>query len=275
MHQLKVQLNPNGVAAPAQHAATKAANIILHCLGALDGELKTPETSEQSIGYRFEEIGITAEERRATYQNWLLCRAFQELLRGVRESLEEAVLFLELLSQPGEKKTTVGQWNQDLEDIRRRASNMKFPQLIAAVNSGLTEPLAFEGQFLSMQKVRNCLEHRAGIVGARDVDEGGSALTLSFPRLRIFYRRGDEDIDVVPGQTVDTGDGKDEVQIFMRLESRSRTYKIGERIVFNANDFNEVAMACHFFAGDLGRKLPLRTAQQTGADAPTKSISRL
>lgn len=233
-----------------------------------------PEMSGQSIGYRFEEIGITAEERRATYQNWLLCRAFQELLRGVRESLEEAVLFLALLSRTGEK-TTVGQWNQDLANIRRRASNMKFPQLIAAVNSELTEPLAFEAEFLSMQKVRNCLEHRGGIVGAGDVDEGASALTLSFPCRRIFYRRGDEDIDIVPGQTVDAGDGKDEVQILTRLESRSRTYKIGERIVFNANDFNEVAMACHFFAGDLGRKLPLRPAQQTAADAQTGSLSPL
>jgi hypothetical protein len=35
----------------------------------------------------------------------------------------------------------------------------------------LTSPMAFDDDFTSFQKVRNCLEHRSGIVGEPDVDE--------------------------------------------------------------------------------------------------------
>ena len=63
------------------------------------------------------------------------------------------------------------------------------------MNAGLTSPLEFVQEFLSIQTVRNSLEHRNGIVGKQDLDDGGSTLTLTFPRWKFFYMRGEEEID--------------------------------------------------------------------------------
>src|SRR5690242_2664995 len=108
-----------------------------------------------------------------------------------------------------------------------------------------------------MQKARNCLEHRGGIVGAQDLNEGSTALTLSFPRLNIFYEQAGKEIELSPGKVIDPGGQQSEVTIKMRRVTRSKSYELGECVTFAANDFAEIAMACHLFAGDLASKLPL------------------
>jgi hypothetical protein len=60
---------------------------------------------------------------------------------------------------------------------------------MAEIKIGLTTPLAFGAEFLSIQKVRNCLEHRGGVVGTQDADIDG-ILRLSFPRFKISSLSG-------------------------------------------------------------------------------------
>jgi hypothetical protein len=103
--------------------------------------------------------------------------------------------------------------------------------------------------------VRNCLEHRGGVVGIQDTDIDG-ILRLRFPRFKIFYYRKGEEIEVRPDERVDAEDGEPEVQIMMRCVTASKTYRLGERITFNANQFSEIAVACNMFATDLVGKLP-------------------
>jgi hypothetical protein len=72
---------------------------------------------------------------------------------------------------------------------------------------------------------------------------------------RVYQRAGDE-IELAPGEVIDSHDQQTEVPFLARRVTRSRSYQIDERITFTAADFSEIAMACHFFAGDLGSKLP-------------------
>lgn len=256
-HRLEIKLDPNGVVAPAQQVARTAANVVAASLSALaGGELAEPKMSGKKTSYGFTGVQMTSDERRVMYQNWLLGKGFQDLARGIRETLEEAVLYLSLVArQPG--TTTPGEFQQELADIRRRASRLSFPALLAEVNARLTAPMAFDAEFLTLQKTRNCLEHRGGIVGAQDIDDDGNALTLSFPRLKLYYMRAGEEIEIAPGDVIDTQDQPIEVPILLRRVTRSKTYESGERVTFTANDFYEIAMACYLFASDLGSKLPV------------------
>lgn len=218
-------------------------------------------------GYQFNGIGMTDTERRVTYQNWILSKGFQDLARGVRETLEEAAFYLAMIKrEPG--MTTLAKVEADMTAIRAAVAKLKFPKLLENVNTGLSEPMAFDAEFLSLQKVRNCLEHRGGRVGTRDVDESGN-MTLSFPRLRAFYHHGEVEVEIVPGEAIDThdtgnpfGKGK-EVPIYMNRVTRTRTYALNEPVVISASDFYEVAMACHLFASDVVAKLPTIPAQTT------------
>lgn len=257
MEQLVLRINPNGVAAPAQQVAMAAAHVVSTCLDALAGlELTEPRHVSETMGYRFSGPEMTSENRRAAYQNWLLAMGFQDLLRGVRQSLEEAILYLSIAREPP-RETTWAQVEREIEEIRKRASGLNFPTLLSEVHSGLTEPMALDAEFLTMQRARNCMEHRGGIVGAKDADEDEATLTLSLPRLKLYYLREGQEIELVPGHVIDTGPEKVPARVKMRRVNRVKSYAMGERITLTSAEFHESAMACFLFAGDLASKLPI------------------
>lgn len=262
--EIRINLDPNGVSNAVKRVAVEAAQVVAACIERLaTGELSEPSIGGSSgMGYRFSGDPLTSDQRRAAYNNWLLAKGFGDLARGIRECLEEAVLFITLLNRPP-GLTTEADFESELATIRRRANRPNFPDLLAQVNSTLTAPLSFDAEFLSMQKARNCLEHRGGVVGSLDLDTGGSIMTLTFPRLKTFYLRGLVEIELQPGMAVDAGDGSEFVQVMIRRETRTRTFRQGDRINLSVDDFAEIALACHFFGDDLASKLPFAPAAET------------
>jgi hypothetical protein len=222
-----------------------------------EGNLTKPTMPDQFVQIQIRGPGLTSDERRRMYENWLLAKGFQDLARGVRESLEEAALYLALVSNPPKRISTSSSLEDLLDSMRKPATRLSFPELLDRVNSGLTSPVEFKSEFLSIQRVRNCLEHRGGIVRKQDLDAQGAALTLSFPRLKFSYMRGSEQIQLARDQRVDDGSRGPEVQVLSRIVTRSRTYRLGERVTFAANEFSEIAMACSFFGTQLAGRLPV------------------
>jgi hypothetical protein len=262
MHQLRITLNASGVAAPAQIAARQCSEIVAFCLqSAANADLShQPKIVSDTMGYTFPGPEMTAVERLGLYENWLLSKGFHELARGVHETLERAMLYIEVLKyRPGQ--TTWGEFQAHVAALQKRAGRLPFPTLLAEVNAGLKAPMAFEDEFRSLQKVRNCLEHRAGTVGTIDVDET-QYLRLMLPRLKMFYLNasGDE-IELAVGAIIDTHQHTDMVEILMRREVRTKSYALGEKISFKAPEFNEIAFACYMFASDLASKLPALAAR--------------
>ena len=98
------------------------------------------------------------------------------------------------------------------------------------MNKRLSHPLHFEKEFLSFQKVRNCLEHRAGIVTPVDADASGN-LVLSLPRLIISYVKVGKEIEVRQGERIEGEEGKG-AQISLRMGTGSREFKLSERMRF-------------------------------------------
>lgn len=274
---LQITLDPNGVAAVGQRVATLAANVVGTALRALaSDDASSPEMMGGHWGYQFGDLGFAEAERRQAFENWVLGKGLQDLARGVRECLEEAVFYLSMIERPP-GLTTMEALEADMAAIRAAAQKPSFPDLLAKVNPKLSAPLSFDAEFLSLQKTRNCLEHRGGRVGARDVDPTTGALLLTFPRLKTFYMRGVEEVELVPGEAIDTHSpdnpfgGEEHVSIYMRLVNRSRQYALGEPVVVSASDFFEIAMACHFFASDLATKLPTLPGVGTPDTEPTGS----
>jgi hypothetical protein len=137
----------------------------------------------------------------------------------------------------------------------KRAAKKNFPDLLEEVNSRLQKPLEFADAYRSLQNARNCLEHRGGIVGKSDIGIDGN-MELSFPRMKLFYHRRGEEIEVEVGATVNAEDGEAEVTLLMRLETRLRRYGLGERLNLTVGDFNEIAFACYHFGSQLATGLP-------------------
>lgn len=257
---LQVTLNKDGVAAPVLRAAVLATSVVGTSLRALSNDdLSPPELKSDFMSFSFGGTEFPESERLQTYQNWILGKGFQDLARGVRETLEEAIFYLEMTKLEA-GATTWGALQSHMAKIRGRAMRPGFSQLMEEVNTGLTERMAFEVEFLSLQKVRNCLEHRNGRVGLKDVDPTTGVMALSFPRLKITASEDGKETEVYEGQFFEKG-----AELYLGRETRIREYAMEEAVVISAADFYEIALACHLFAVDLATKLP---------DLPTQTGNR-
>lgn len=272
---IQITLNPTGVVAPAHRIGALVTEAVGTCLRALEKD----DCTEQEAwggpwGYRFSGLTLPPEERREAFTNWVLAKGFQDLARGVRETLEEALFFIKMLELESGVLTNLAQIEADMAKIRWDAAKLNFPPLLEQVNLGLREPMAFEAEFRTLQNVRNCLEHRGGRVGPKDVDPATGILTLTFPRLKTYYMRGDEEVELAPGEVIDTHSsdnpfgGEEQVPIYMRRVNRSREYALDEPVVITARDFFEISMACHLFADDVASKLPVAPAPEEAQAEP-------
>jgi hypothetical protein len=261
-HQLQLALNLDAIIVPTQHAVVLSSELVDFLYEAMATADLSKKPSNDVTRYKFKTPDITAADRRAMFENWIFSKGFQDLMRGVRTSLEQAYVFLELATRPQKAKsdTTLAEF---FAPVKRRAAALNFGQLLVQVNTKLKTPLNFVDAYNSLQRARNCLEHRNGIVG--DVDaRGGDVMVLSFPRVKNFYLRHGEEIELEPGHVVDARDGAAEVQIFMRIDVRERHFAKSQRLSLSLTDFNEIAFACNYFASDMAAKVAAMDEQSDG-----------
>jgi hypothetical protein len=150
MPAVQITLSQAGVAAPVQRAAIASSDVIAAGLTAFAAAtLAKPTMPDQFPELQIRGPEMTSGQWRTMYQNWLLAAGFQSLVRGTRKSLEEAAMYLKLLSEPP-KIPMSATWEDLLASVRKPASKLSFPDLLATVNAGLSSPLDFEREFLSM-----------------------------------------------------------------------------------------------------------------------------
>jgi hypothetical protein len=260
---IELQVNINAVAAPAQEAATVCKEVVDFYFGSLEkADLsKKPEGLEEA---KFHKIGfsgpeLTAEQRRAIHETWILSKAFQDLMRGLRASLEEAYFVSELLATGKFSAKSNATIEELLAPFKKRATGLNFPDLLNAVNSRLEKPLEFSEAYRSMQDARNCLEHRNGIVGQADAKTDGK-MVLRFPRLIAFIDRNGEQIEIYAGMEVQAGEG-----IMIKIDVQRREFLQGQRLSISAADFDQICFACSQFAAELAANLSKKLAPATSA----------
>src|SRR5262245_21432163 len=167
--RLVVTLNTGSVLDPALRAIRQTVDVVTFSLNAIEqGDLSGwPNTDLMRFGLSFTGE-MSAEERKAAYTHWPLSKGFQDLARGTKQMLEEAYFYIGMVARAGGLRT-LGELQAAEQELRGAAANKKFPQLLNEVSKALTSPLHYERELLSLQDVRNCLEHRDGIVQERDV----------------------------------------------------------------------------------------------------------
>lgn len=252
---VNIQLNPEAVILPLVRAVKTNTDIVGFGLSSLDSfDFSKMVMSGEASFIKFKisspTIELPPEKKKEEYRNWLLARGFHECIKGVRTTLEEAFLYINLVNLPPDP-TTLEVFRETTERLKNSANGLNFPRLLGEVNRGLLETVGFETEFASLNKVRNCLEHRNGIVGDIDIAEDG-LLTLRIPRLKFFYEKDDKEIEVEKDVPIENA------AIKLRLESREKKYERGDLITFSTQEFKEISMACLFFGNDLIPKLPRR-----------------
>jgi hypothetical protein len=250
---VSLELNLDAVIVPAQNAVVLSSEIVDFFSDAMAKADLSKKPTNEATQYKFKIPEISAADRKAMFENWIFSKAFQDLMRGLKASLEQAYVFLELLAKPWKAKsdTTLDEF---LAPFRQQAATLHFGPLLNLVNVKLDPPLEFVDAYHSLQRARNCMEHRNGIVGDVDAPDGG-VMILRFPRVKSFYLRKGEEIELATGHIVDAADGNEQVQVFARIDLRERRFPRHHRLSISMNDFNEMAFACNYFAGQLAAKI--------------------
>jgi hypothetical protein len=141
-------------------------DVVTFCLNEQSDLSGWPQTDLMRFDLRFSDE-MSAEERKAAYTHWLLAKGFQDLARGIRQTLEEAYFYNGMVARAGGLRTRA-EVEAAQQELREAAGPMQFPQLLDEVSKTLISPLHYRPELLSLQDVRNCLEHRDGYrAGAR------------------------------------------------------------------------------------------------------------
>lgn len=248
---MNITLNADAVIAPALRSMRLSSELMSIGLSALEtADLANPAP----LAAGFVALGFQTPEdpaaKKSLYQAWLLAKGFHELSKGLRATLEEAYLYVMVPKQLAGPNTLDGV-TTGIRAIRTKGNKLNFPDLVAAVEMELNSPLHFAQEFGSMQRARNCLEHRNGVVGQTDLDQDADVMRLLLPRLSVVVERDGAEIEVAAQFHIEAGE-----VIQIKRATRSREFGLGEVVSFDATQFQEVALACWFFANDIGTKLP-------------------
>jgi hypothetical protein len=207
-------------------------------------ELSTPD-HDLSIDHA-ELAGLKRE-----FRWWLLRTAFSEFIKAVSISLQQAYVYLELnkLGQKGLVRSD--EMSATMEAARTKAQKFDIPTLVKSVSDRLTAPLALADIIVSINRVRNCLEHRLGVVQEADVKNTDGELTMKWQRVRPIYIKDGQKFEVKLNERI-YGPAVLDIEAI----ECSKTFKLGESIEVSVDEFNQVMFCCSLLAMDIRQKIP-------------------
>lgn len=252
---VNMTFNKDAVVGPANAAMITVGEVLAIACPALDAA-DLSRSIPIPVGTMNWELGandLDAEIKGRMYKNFLFSRALQEIARGVRRSMEEAYGYARLVVRSRTLRTwgDFQNFQEFQEAVRVEAAQANFPDLMAGVNAVLREPLRFEGEYSSLNAMRNCLEHDNGTVTLKRT-KGEPELVLSLPKLTMLISVEGQESELAPGLFIPAG----EHQLVFRHGIREWRFPVGSSVEFSLEDMNEIAVSCWIFTTDLVSKLP-------------------
>lgn len=265
VRHVRLNFDPSAVGLPAKLAASETSTVFSISNNALqEADLENlPKIEDEELHIHMSIENRTDAQHREACNRRLTTMCISDLAKGIRASMEKAAAHIDM------SRTDMATLARPTEDEVMQAASAKFieltadvqkliyPKLVAKVQSGLVSELSWAPELASLQKLRNCLEHRGGRVGARDLDANGE-LILQLPHVEVGLIREDGELDPLPfGKRLD----KDR-EVGTRVRVRQQSFSEGEYIEFPPHRVREFAFSVWLFADDLVAKLVANYEEQ-------------
>ena len=196
----------------------------------------------QTSGIRFQ-IGEPIQdliEQKRIFRTWLLKKGFEDLVKAFNLSAIEAYHLLELYKLNGQT-ILITKLEEEIKRIKKDAlSQNNFPGLIDKLP---TSSMTYKEPAKNMNKVRNCLVHRNGIVTQeKDInDKVNNVLKLT------YYSLETDRLDENGKET----ERLENTGIGIMAKPKDKTFKIGERIELSESEFRGCLFTCQVFGIEL------------------------
>lgn len=250
-----------GVAKPMRESVHLAGEIIALCSRAIDTHAFDSPLRVGGINHH---IQLTTPKNIAEHKRKLkslvFAQVFYELARGIRQTLEAAYTYCIISEHVGHRFNLP----ETLKKARNTANKSDTGFLINAVSKRMTEPLGIEKELRSIHKVRNCMEHRFGVVGEKDLENGEDTLTLTLPCWEVLSSLpNSRQTKLAQKAENDTPTAS----LYVVKTTKKLTYNLGDSITFDESEIAELLSACQIIAADIEYRLPHNGYELVGTRA--------
>lgn len=237
---------------PALEAAMATGGAVAIALDAVKARDYSSPLFLQSngINYLFGFNNIPADKMHIVHAHWFLTHGIQDLTRGVFETLKNVHVVAQSLKMQGQVLSNE-QVSEYMAKARLEAATLPFPALLNAVRQAMPATLTTLADLQTMQNVRNCLEHRSGVVGDTDVKNG--PLTLRWFHMKVRARVAGEMIETPPGWVAPEGGA----EVWFDSVTSEKAWSLGQRVSLTSTEFADLAMSCVHVANSLSQALEL------------------
>ncbi len=245
-----LKLDFNRIQAPLFEVIKEANDNILFGLRLMD-EIKTlPGLNLDQLSKDFQASGIRIQvgqpiqdlnEQKRTFRTWLLKKGFEDLAKAFNLCAIEAYHLFQLYKLNGQT-ILLQELEEEIKRIKKDAlSQNNFPSLLD--DKLPTANMTYKEPVKSMNRVRNCLVHRNGVVTEeKDInDKANKVLRLSYYSLQTV--RIDEN-----GKETDR---LENTGIGLMAKPKDKLFQIGERIELSESEFRGCLFTCQTFGIEL------------------------
>jgi hypothetical protein len=198
----------------------------------------------------------TIDEQRQITLNWTLTKAFEDLINGLTKSFKETYRYLRIYSLYKASPLVMSrdEFEKKLNKIEMEIDKLHFPDFIERIENNLSLLLPLKEEILSINKIRNCLVHRDGVVEDTDIKNSmTNSLHLKWISLKFWTTVAGKQTEI----TYDLRkDGVTVTDINYETTNNEKVFKLKDKISLNINEFNGIAYTCSTFAQNLFQVLP-------------------
>ena len=234
-----LKLNRNDSLITLNEKLSECTNAVFFGINAIDKIDILPSTLSDDVTSIFAHQPInkmSIEDSRINFKNWILKKGFEDLITALTELMISFSYIVDLNKKIKENpKRTLGELEQLIFERNEINTKLPFPKLIEKVNSSLKEPLKFSKEILSINKVRNCLVHRNGIVHPTDFNNE-NGLELKWWYYNFELKQGQQKKELKRFDVVAPQDN-----IFVNSVLKTKLFKDRERVTFSLQEFFELS----------------------------------
>jgi len=179
------------------------------------------------------------EEAREGFEQWIRMNGLRDATEAISGFLEETRTVLaawQLVIRNRSELITGADWHEATVSQRQRFHRRGLPDKIQDLHTiySLSLDRDLVAHLLSINKARNCLVHRQGIVQEHDLNEDG-ALRVSWRRLAFVIQGLEGERACFPGTMVDVGE-----TLCVSNRDVSKRFALGTAISFSVQEFADV-----------------------------------
>lgn len=183
-------------------------------------------------------LKLSFEEIKSAFIVWNIINIMRNSIECVSNFLEEVYIYCTIIVISKKNNLTVNEWNETLSNGKVSFNRLGLPDKIEYLKNNYDVYSNFDEYIVSINKARNCLVHRKGIVSERDIDINQKLeVKWNTFKIKTTSPNGKKTKIVNKNNMVLKG-----WSLEVWLEEKSKTFNQGDKITFTQEEISDTIM---------------------------------